>query len=351
MFVSARGWIENWHVFYVTNFFTLMKPFFLLERVYGLMPSKVMKHYLQESKFGYLYCSIIAFVYTSLTLYILYSINTSSLTSKVIAWELQTNCFFILTNFIILSNYIFGSPKIQILHHICKLATKLPNEKLTLIAHSVYLKSLMFLYFLILTTVANIFTGRSNGFVFVVGVVVNYTYTSMYLLVFQYSNNVFVLANCFKHINEELIKLKNNAFSEKKIVSNRVYRIQFNPSLFIELKYLKNWHNELNDVIRRINSTFSVQMITIVILTFTQLTFLLYYTFLESLFGDVFFIGNTWVFFVCNVAGYHLSKLFLLTLTCQSANDENYTTRLIINEILINVDDKRFKEEVSLFIE
>lgn len=337
---------KKWHVFYATNFVSLMKPSIFIYRLYGLIPCRMTNRSIEKSETGHLYCTVITFVYICMSFLILYIVNASTFVSKIKTWKLQANCFYALANFTLITNYIFGLPIVQILQNLSVTTAKLPREKFAKIAKWIHLKDVISFFLLIVHT-PKIFTGSMLHIIS--SLIETYVTTCTYLLDFLYSNNIFILANCFQHLNEELVRLKDNAFKERAHLLRRLYHNQFNPLLFVKLRYLKQWHHELNELIRKINSTFSLQIVATVIITFTELTFGLYFYISELLHKNMrSWDIQVWYYFYYTVVIYYVSKLLLVTLTCQFANDENDKTRSIINEILINTDDKLFKEEVSM---
>ena len=338
---------KKWQFFVATDFISLMTPSFFICRLFGLIPWKIKNGKIEQSKAISWYCRIVTFVYIFMSLLILYVINATTFINRVSTWMLQGNCFYTLANFMLVSNCVFASPIITILQNLAKTSSKLPRKKFTKVAKWIHSKDLI-VYILLMIHTPKIFS--SHIYIVISKMIGTFATASIFLLDFQYSNYVFLLASCFKHINEELVELKVSAFTEQAHLLRRVYHNQFNPVLFVKLRYLKQWHYELNDIIRKINSTFSLQLVATVIMTFTELTFGLYFYILDMRHKKIRSLDKEiWFYYYYTMVTYYSAKLLILTLTCQFANDENYKTRIIINEILINTDNKLFKEEVSYF--
>ncbi|CAB0031581.1 unnamed protein product, partial [Trichogramma brassicae] len=264
---------------------------------------------------------------------------------RISTWMLQSNCFYALANFIIVSNAAFGSQVITILRTLEKVTRKLPKSELDKVAKWICIKDLI-VYALLIVHAPALFSGDIYNWI--AKVIASYATTVIYLLDLQYSSYVYILGSCFKFINAELARLKDKAFTEKAHLLRRVYHHRFNPTLFVKLRHLKQWHYELNEAIRKINLTFSLQIISTLILTFTELTFGLYFNIYDMRHKNIRSLNNeVWYCYYYTLVVYYTLKLFLLTLTCQFTNDENDKSHIIINEILINTDDKLFKEELK----
>ncbi|NP_001177428.1 gustatory receptor 9 [Nasonia vitripennis] len=337
---------KKWKIFSATDFLSLIKPSLLVCRFFGLISYKILNGKIEQSKNCGSYCAIVTFVYICASLLILYIINVSPYMNRASTWMLQGNCFYTLVNFMLVSNFVFKSSTIKILQNLADTTAKLPSEKFVKISKWIHSKDLV-LYLLLLLHVPKVFVG--NIYAVLSKIIGTYAAMTIYLLDFQYNSYVFIIASCFEHINEELVQLNYNACKERGHLLRRVYHHQFNPLLFVKLRYLKQWHYELNEIIRKINSNFSLQVVATVIMTFTELTFGLYFYILDRRHKVRSLDKEIWYFYYHTMVMYFSTKLLLLTLTCQYANNENYKTRTIVNEIIISTDNKLFKEEIYLF--
>ncbi|XP_014212730.1 uncharacterized protein LOC106642467 [Copidosoma floridanum] len=339
--------MKNWRIFYANDFLSIMQPSILVCRLYGLIPYTVVNFRIRKSRAAFIHCTIVTFIYICISLVILYFINASIYSNRICTRMLQDNCFYILVNFMLICNYTFGTSVMKIVNYLATTTTKLPCEKFTKISKWIHTKDFI-VYTLLIVHVPKILSGDVPQIIRkLVGF---YSTTAIYMLDLQYNNFVYILGICFEHINEELIKLKNNLKTDQAHLLRRVYHNRMNPVLFLTLRYLKQWHYELNEIVRKVNSTFSLQIIASVIITFTELTFGLYFYILDKRHKKMNNLEmENWFFYYYTVVIYFSSKLLLLTLTCHNANNENSKTRKIINEILINTDDKLFKEEVHMY--
>lgn len=329
----------------VTNkFVKLMKPCLSMCRVLGLLSYEIQNGEIKECRAGRIYCSVVIFMSITGSLFFLYATNVTSLMSRISTWTLQGNFFYTLSNLLLLSNYVLGSSVVKILKSLSLTAAKLPNEKLQNITRKLFFKDLILIFLLMIHT-PKIFTG--NFATILLKLHLTYLVQSVFYLDFQYINYVYILARCFEYINEELVRLKENVLTEQSHLLRRVYHNQFNPLLFVKLRYLKKWHYELHNIIRKMNSTFSLQIVSSMIITFSELTFGLYFYIYDLRHKKQRTLDQEcWYLYYYAVLSYFSFKLLLLTLICQNVSDENRKTYTIINEIMINTDDKIFKEEV-----
>ncbi|KAL7302222.1 hypothetical protein TKK_0004897 [Trichogramma kaykai] len=331
----------------IENFADVMKPSLFICRLYGLLPYRMENEKITRSRLINIYCIAFTTLYLIFSMLNLYILNASSYVKRISTWMLQSNCFYALANFIIVSNAAFGSQVITILRTLEKVTRKLPKSELDKVAKWIRIKDLI-VYALLIVHAPALFSGDIYNWI--AKVIASYATTAIYLLDLQYSSYVYILGSCFKFINAELARLKDKAFTEKAHLLRRVYHRRFNPTLFVKLRHLKQWHYKLNEAIRKINLTFSLQIISTLILTFTELTFGLYFNIYDMRHKNVRSLNNeVWYCYYYTLVVYYTLKLFLLTLTCQFTNDENDKSHIIINEILINTDDKLFKEELYLF--
>lgn len=335
---------NNWMQFGGNDFIRLMKPSMVLCRFFGHISYKFEDCKIVDSKMGRLYCTIVITVYLCLSLSILYAINSSILIERSSTWMIKGNCFYVFANFMLVSNYVFGPSVVKVLQILTRTAAKLPKKKLDKITKMIYIKDIT-AFILLFVHLPKVLSDSIGMFIW--KTIGSYATISVFLLALQYNNYVIVVGNCFLQINDELIDLKNSVVTERAHLLRRVYHSQFNPILFIKLRHLKQWHYELNEIIKKINSTFSLQMIASVIVTFAELTFGLYFYFLDIRNGGFASLDKEiWFYYYYTKLVYFTSKLFLITLTCEFSNSENNRTRVIINEISISTDDKFFKEEV-----
>ena len=326
-------------------FSRLIHPSLFVCRFYGLIPYKRINGKILKSKFWRRYCIFLTSMFLLCSMFNLYIYNVSPYIAKISTWMLQANCFFSLADFIILSNNVFGLQVLKILQHLSRVTSNLPLKEITKISQWIKWMNLL-LYVSLMLHFPNIFSG--NSYNIISKAICVYAIGCVFLLDFQYISYVFIIANCFKYINKELTRLKNVIFTEKAHLLRRVYHSQYNPLLFIRLRQLKFWHYELNDLIRKINSTFNLQIIGSIIMTFTELTFSLYFYIYDIRNKKKRNLNNeAWFYYYQSIVLYFSVKIILLTLTCQFANDENSRTRAVINEMIINTNDKAFREEVS----
>lgn len=331
---------KKWGVTDENDFSTLIQSSTFVCQVLGLISCLKVNGKIQKSKALSAYCIIVTSIYINTSLILLYMIYIKS----TCTWMLQDYCFYILVNFLLITNCVFGNSIVKIYQIFTKITTKLPTEKLKKTKKWIQTKDLI-VYSLLFVHTSKIFSG---DLLFVVWKITGtFSTASIFLLDLQYNNCVFILGTCFKHINEELKKLHKKAIAERSNLLRRVNHSRLNPLLFIKLQFLKQWHYELNELIRKLNSTFSLQLTASVIITFIELTFGLYFYILDKRHKSTKNLDKEyWYFYYYTVVIYFSSKLLLLALTCEFTNTENLKTRCIINEILIHTDDKFFKEEV-----
>lgn len=258
---------------------------------------------------------------------------------------LQANCYMILGGTITITTYIYNGSRMRLLQDLARVSSLLSKTSFNKLARWIHAKDFLFFIALVGQTPNIISKSLLDTFCKTISM---YTTLVVFLMDFHYSNCVLVLKSCFKNVNDNLTKLKENIVIEDLYLLKRVSNHRPNPLLLVKLRELMSVHFEISAIVREVNSTFCLQINVSVLMTFAEVTFSLYFYLLQSHGAThINLEKQIWYsYFVTSVAYYSL-KLAIMTWICQTTKDEASKTGVIAHEILINIDDTSFKEEVS----
>ncbi|XP_012063707.1 PREDICTED: putative gustatory receptor 28b [Atta cephalotes] len=163
-----------------------------------------------------------------------------------------------------------------------------------------------------------------------------------------YMNCVCILKACFKRINDNLENMREYMM---------VYRLdkicckQRNPLLLIELRALKKQHLMISNTVQMLNIIFSLQLLATVIITFTRITFILYYQILYWQIGIILFNVEEYIYntFLIMILMHYFIKIMLIIWACETGKNQALQIGTTVHDVLNSIDDNEIKNELQLF--
>ncbi|KAL6259640.1 hypothetical protein P5V15_009556 [Pogonomyrmex californicus] len=326
-----------------------MYPCFRFCYIIGIFPYKINASIFELSKPHYILLTVITCVcciYGLIDLYLSHiTISTQIDIISVPAFILNDFCN-ILGCFIIIVTCILSGPQMRLLQTIWKISSRLPPKFYQKLSKQIHIKDIIgFIYAFGIALINNSNTKIRNFFV--------NTYVNM--VIFQidmlYMNCVCVLKACFKEINNNLIHMQELMANDEPHISRLIYHKQRNPFLIIKLNALKKQHLTISKTVQNLNTIFSLQLLASITISFSTLTFNLYYYVLmwsmisaTNILDKIRFQAIFLLYMM-----YSLIKLILIVWACETSKNEALQISIAIHDVFNNITDKQIKNELQLF--
>lgn len=338
--------LNPFRILKIENIVSLMKPCYLLSRIHGIHPYSYSNVSISLSKSWYFASLIIMTVYLGSGVFILYQIDVSgTLKYENIPGLLQGNSYVIISAILGIWNLLYTVPRLSFLQSLLKISSNVPKEAFQKIGLFIYIKDIFGFIFLV-GQIPNIYDDN----IYVAG---SKTYSLFAtLLIFLtdglYFNIISVLLICFRNINNNLIKLKNNILAKENQVLVSFFHERNNSLSVLKLHSIKEMHFTLSEVVEKLNSIFSFPIVSSIILTFAEVTFSLYFYLLHTRSDKPINLEKQiWYSYFITSVSYYSVKLTAFIWVCQLNKNEVSTTGTLVHEILLNTDEPQFKDEVS----
>ncbi|KYQ52934.1 Putative gustatory receptor 28b [Trachymyrmex zeteki] len=339
---------KRWQLFHATDFESLMYPTFTFCYILGIFPYKINSSVFETSTLRYIFSTIITCVYLISLLYIIYVYEISGNGYKIIPRILNRSCFYILSGFIAIITYILSGPRMRLLQTIKEISSKLPSESYQKLSKLIHTKDLLGSFFLIIIQLPIYFNVNVpiTTKIFVI-------YASQMILHMDmlYMNCVCILKACFKGINDNLENMQEHTMVYHL---DKICYKQRSSFLLIELKTLKKQHLMISNTVQMLNMIFSLQLLATIIMTFTQITFTLYfYVLYWQINIFVFNIDNIYNYMypiflkMCTI--YYFIKLTFVVWACETGKDQALQIGITVHDVLNSVDDNEIKRELQMF--
>lgn len=341
--------LKKWRLFKATDYVSLMYPCFELSRIFALFPYKISSgSSIVASKPGYIYATLITGLALALMSFLLYQMDVShNLQYTSVPGYLQGNCYIVLGCSIAFVSYVYSSRRMQLLCELAELSSRLPSSSFAHVTKIVHAKDILGFFFLI-GQLPNLYSEETT--VVISKSLAMYITIVVYLVDTLYVDAVIVLRICFERVNDNLIALKDSLGNDDPHLLRRVYHKQKNPLLLLEIRAMKKQHNDISEVVQRLNSTFSLQLVATVTLTFAEITFSLYFYILQTVgFQSIDLKTQIWFSYFITSVTYYSIKMASIVWACETAKAQALKTGIIVHEALIGTTDKQVKEEVIPF--
>lgn len=341
---------ENmWQLFRATDFESLMYPCCILCRIIGIFPYKIEAATIKTSKSDHIISIIIICVLCASSTVNLYEINISKKSAYMKAGtprRLERNSFYILGVFIAVVTFIFNEPRMRLLESILKISSKLSLKSYQNLSRLIHAKDIF--GFLVIIVQMLIFS-FIMPFHFLSKILMLYIYILMFQIDMFYMNCVCILKACFKQINVNLANVRELMMNGEPHFLNGIRHEQRNPFLEMEITVLKKQHMAISDIVQRLNMIFSLQLLTMIVMTFAQVTFNLYFYLAQI--HTTLPLNNLQKHFYYEYAftcvTFYLTKLVLIIWACETGKNEAMKINSTIYDVLNGTNNKQIKYEVD----
>ncbi|XP_033232092.1 putative gustatory receptor 2a [Belonocnema kinseyi] len=259
---------------------------------------------------------------------------------------LKSNCYLLFGGFVMIFTYVFHTPRMIFLQNIMVVSSNIPAESFNRIAKFVHAKDLLGFIFLIVH-LPNAYAPEIHTSLRVM----TYLYITMvvYLADMQYINCVFVIKICFESVDKTLKSLEKTMVNEEPHLLRRNYHEQNNELLLMKLRNLQKHHHQVSDVLKKLNSTYGLHAVATVIMTFSEITFILYFFILKLLDQHSNVQEQIWDFNLLLTMMFYILKLILIVWVCEKGKTQAKQIGSTVHDVLLNTFDLKIKEELHLF--
>ncbi|XP_036148060.1 uncharacterized protein LOC118647369 [Monomorium pharaonis] len=352
---------ETWQLFRAKNFQTLMYPCFFFCRILGIFPYKINISFdnttFEISKPCYILSIVTISVCNTFTLIMLYIFiwcRTCFIEPfYVIKYPamLMNCCIFMFSSILITTTFILNDSRIRLLQAILKISSRLPSKSYQKLSKIIHAKDIISFLLAWLILIYNLDINNIN-YVLIFSYVI-YIYLVTFQINMLYMNCVCILKECFKEINDNLANMQECIANNKSHVSALMYHKQKTQFLTMKLKALQKQHLEISDTIHMLNMIFSIQLVATIVVTFSGITFCLYFYILYILESQHFLTTDTsksvsyesFLFLIL----YYVIVMVLIVWACETGKNEALQINTSIHDVFNSTTDKQMKNELQLF--
>ncbi|XP_011705599.1 PREDICTED: uncharacterized protein LOC105460807 [Wasmannia auropunctata] len=249
-------------------------------------------------------------------------------------------------NLIMIVTFILTVPRMHMLQTILKISSRLPSESYEKLSRLIHAKDIIGILYVV-------------GFVFICALTLQINlWFEMYinLVTFQldmlYMNCVCVVKACFKEIDDNLTNMRQFIANNKSHVPNNAtcvelnYHYQRNQFLIMDLKALRKQHLAISDTVQMLNMIFSLQLLATVIMTFSNITFNLYYILSWEHLSRNMLTNGLYDAHHLLYTMYLFMKIVLIVWACETGKNQAQQISTSIHNMFNSTTDKQIKNEV-----
>ncbi|XP_071637212.1 uncharacterized protein [Temnothorax longispinosus] len=338
-------------LFRATDFVSLMYPCFSFCRILGIFPYKINVSTIKASKQYYILSTIIMCVFCTIQLKILYEINTSNnIAFKNIGTPklIERNFFNIIGGFEVVITFILSGPRMRFLQNLLELSLKLPAKSYQNLSRLIHAKDIF--GFLFMTVQLSTFFYNMQ-FSIVRKIHILYVFLVELQMDMLYMNCVCILKACFKQINDNLANLREIKTKGEPYLLNGTYHKQRIPFLLMMIIALKKQHLAVSDTVQMLKMVFSLQLLSTLVMTFTQITFNLYF-YLVQIKGDVSMSNQErqlYLLYFIITAIYYCIKIMSIVWACETGKNQAMEINSTVHDVFNTTSNKQIKYELQLF--
>ncbi|XP_076657260.1 uncharacterized protein LOC143361601 [Halictus rubicundus] len=294
------------------------------------------------SKTRFVVSVITQIIYIVALTFSLYNVNMHMHNSTVEV--LDMNFFLMSEGFMVMVTYALSYQRFILLDKLTKLSRMLSQQDFDDMAKFVHTKDIFGLIG-ILVHVPNCIRGFNCTTVS--SLTILYVLIVYFAMDMSYVNFVYVIRACFIKINENLKQLNVPAQPSLSRVSPRRGQSFL---LLMKLKHCEQLHQDTSDVIQCLNKSFLLRIIVAAAITFTVVTFNLYFAILWYGAG----VGENkhrrlWYVPYLGAAMYYTVKFSTMVWVCESTKNRAMEIGTTIHEILSTCTDNRISRELRYF--
>lgn len=324
------------------NIYDILRPWFFLNKLHGIFPYNLNRNQIQLSILGFCYSifTTIACLICFIVLFIQCNITKATKFDTLEAL-LQFNCYFIQGSFITVTTCFLSNSRLVFLKKLKEVSLMLTKKECLLVAAIIYFLGTVG-YMFLMAQMYNAIKSLQKTF----GM---YITTVVFLMDVQYASYVLIIKACFKNINTNLKKLKQNKLNADgiKVCDNLKQQSYFKNLQVLKLRKLQQKYHEVSKVINVLNSVFTIQLISTVLMTFVEVTFGLYFFLLHSQGKKSIDLDKqVWINYYITSVTYYSLKLSIIVWICQEARNESLKTGVIVHDVILHRGCEQLETEV-----
>ncbi|KYN03750.1 Putative gustatory receptor 28b [Cyphomyrmex costatus] len=342
---------KRWWLCSATDFQSLMYPCFICSRILGIFPYKLNASTFEISKLYCILSTVIICVCCVINFVIIDSLIESKLSYGDVVWDVYAVLYHTLTSFIVIVTYSLSVPRMRVLQTILEVSSKLSLKSYQKLSRLIHVKDIFVNILRIVQLALNWCTLREfkgNFLAIVIGVPTIYLALLILQINLLYVNCVCVLKACFKRINDSLIHMQSLIINDTNPRASNVLWHK-NQCLKIELKVLKKQHLMISDAVQMLNMTFSMQVLTTIVMSILTITFDLYFYAIRWQNGVFFEVDWRSLDVLLTSLMYDISKITLFVWACETGKNQAQAISTTIHDLLNSTSDEKIKCELQLF--
>ncbi|XP_071563949.1 uncharacterized protein [Temnothorax nylanderi] len=339
-----------WQLFRATDFESLMYPCITSCRILGIFPYKINASTIKASKQCYILSTIIICVFCTIELKILYDINTyKNFNFKNIGTPrvIERNFFYINSGFTVVTTFILSGPRMRFLQTLLKISLKLPPKSYQNLSKLIHAKDIIGFLFISVSLIIMYNLQHS----IVRKIYDLYIYWLMLQMDMLYINCVCILKACFKQINDNLANLRELDTKGEPYLLNGTYHEHRILFLLMKIIALKKQHLAISETVQKLKMVFTLQLLSTIVMTFTQVTFNLY-IYLMHIKGDASMSNQKRQIYditFVTVVTYFSTELMLIVWACETGKNQAMEIKSTVHDVFNSTSNQQIKYELQLF--
>ncbi|XP_011859886.1 PREDICTED: uncharacterized protein LOC105557297 [Vollenhovia emeryi] len=338
-----------WQLFRATDFASLMYPCFTVCRILGIFSYKFNAANIKTYKPSYVVSIISISVFSIVYSIILYKFNFEDKRFENVGAPLilEVNSYFIFGGVIVIATFILNEPRMRCLQTILELSLKLPLESYQNLSRIIHAKDIFFLLYLLVWSYIYLSLEQRS---IVLILLILYIELFMFQMDMLYINCVCILKACFKQINDNLVNVQEVLTNGEPYLLIGASRNQRNPFLLMKITALKKQHLSISDTVRMLKMVFSLQLVSTILLTFTHITFNMYFYFIVIIQNSVSMTDvekQVFYEYVITSIVYYVIKVALIVWACETCKNQAIEITSTIYNVFNSTNNKQIKYEVD----
>ena len=321
---------------YFGSYTSLISPGASINRLMGFLPYKLESSKLVYSKSYFVFSTISMIIYSICVIFSLFQVNFSSVQLPTLANKLHITLLILCGPVIFISAYANNHSMVRVIDGISNVSRILSSETWHKVATRIVIKDILILILPMCYIPVTIYTNLIFAYI------CWYTFLGVMALISLYTNNVYVLNVCFKHINDSLMQVKEILVNDEPHLLRRVYHMQKNPILLTKLRALKKQYLEMSEIVQLLNNTCSMQIEAMLTILFIDITFNMYnYLSADKKVGEAKSLT-----LILGLAIYYAVHIIITVSIVEITRDQMQKTGRDVHRILVHTFDEQVTTEV-----
>ncbi|KYN03751.1 Putative gustatory receptor 28b [Cyphomyrmex costatus] len=345
---------KRWWLCYATDFQTLMFPCFICSRILGIFPYKLNASTFEISKLYCILSTVIICVCCVINFVLVYNVVKSNINFGSVIWNIHAVIFYTLTSFIVIITHFQSVPRKRLLQTILKTSSELlPSKSYQKLSRLFHVKDILCNIFRIMQFSMHLskLLKFDDTFITIFTWMITMYFSLLVLqIVMFYVNCVCVLKACFKRLNDNLVHMQKFVINNTNLrVSNTIKHIQKKQCLLTKLRILKKQHLKISDTVQLLNTIFSMQLLTTIVLASLVVIIELYFYAVRWQNGVFFRVDLRFLDMFLTSMIYNIFIIILIVWACETGKNQAQKIRTTIHDLLNNTNDEKIKYELQLF--